>query len=335
MMDVIRAFNYEVLMCLEGIGGDLFTKSDTNFLQLNGSRVKSMFGTAHIEMLNNLCEVSNDYLLIGEYVCRHKTDVCAYKRQLSHALECVLHSYRTDLMAMESDINESPNYSLTKFNQFLKYSKTFALFKQTILKLSADELTLNSCVDVFGEHSLSGWTHIRDCATLAFNNYDTTLDDIWSWIVYGYLRPQNEVHYNFFVKQSVHGMISLDINSVPSFMSVNTAKSIFNIGLTVRSANKSIFSDSELELFECFSEVKRRSVYDRIAFAKFVETARKIVAKYKLNYIVNEQNLIKHLIIIKDIYLTAEESAWIRFVSNCFAITLNGDQHNQRGDYNL
>ncbi|XP_054159678.1 gamma-tubulin complex component 4 homolog [Oppia nitens] len=327
-----RSLLFEILYSLEGIDGDLVDKVvdnqhmnrckqfDWSESQMNGS-----IGLSEINLIDILLVLSNNYLIITKFIRHFGSDANPYNRQLAQTMDKLMTDYRNDLIEVEMDLHRDIDYSLIKFNKFLKYCQTFDFLHHIINQFNKSPQSFATTLDFLKDNSLSGFSQIQKCAKMIYENSDTLYSDIWSWIMFGFLSHKTDNY--FFIKEDNNKTV-LDMSRVPPFMKPEDANKVHQIGESVRLAQSRgipfIYKERVNEMFDRFNDMKNKSSTDKNSFTQFIEFVRQIVSEENWKYVMNVEKLKHHLKTIKSFYLMANDNFWSCFVSHISLIELNG-----------
>ncbi|CAG2161681.1 unnamed protein product [Oppiella nova] len=329
-----RCLVLEILYVLEGINGDL-VDTRRKALESSDCLMNGSIGVPEINLINRLLVMANHYIGVNHFIQKYSSDSNPYNRRLAQSVDKLLIDYRNELIEVEIDIHRNPNYSVIKFNRFLKFGQTFDFLDQIVSQFNEKVDSFASTLDILNESSLSGFTQIEKCAKILYESSDSLYSDIWSWIMFGFLSNKSENH--FFIRDD-NQKTTLDMSRVPAFISPMDAIKVHQIGESVRLAQSRglefVFNDKENDLFERFNDMKNRVSSDKKSFSQFIESVRSIVSEQNWKYVVNEEGLKDRLQSLKMFYLMSNDGFWSSFVSITSELVLNGHNRFKKEDSN-
>lgn len=221
----------------------------------------------------------------------------------------------------------------------LKYETLLETTRDLLLLYKSETITANEMLSkVFVLSSAANSVVRASYQAILLRLLSTFYDDIWSWMIYGYLRTSN---INRFCVREVDGVAKLIATDVPSFLTIPTANKIFFCGHLVRHFRSidrnnltKVYDGKVDELFEELKKLKAASIMEPRELGVFVEKVRRAAAHFSSKYIIEEERLMDEFQVIKDFFLTGNENLWILFVTRVvefdFDVKWSADRKNRR-----
>jgi len=292
----------EIIFGLRGYSGSFFLLDELEYENnLDRKLFQDCFGESNLENLKRLCALAVQHKIILDYDQDRILIACDYERSFIDGIRSSLTEYYDELNHLEE---RKDNYiTLCAFHSLFKITVT-QLFDILVTKLK-------SPVPLF-----------RKFYQIIFSHYKKAFyEKLWNWLIHGYL---DKIQNKFFIqssqdKEEIFKFKEGDLPSLDQSLLKRIlmhGKLIYLFESNYKITWRDIFFSSLDQLSTEFLNLCSAEEYHEVQLVNFINNTIGVLLKFYSAHLIEKQDILSHLNLIKETHLMGNHSFWMEFCSD-------------------